>query len=137
MVITEKNDLIERCYRAGLKNGWASGRYAIQDGDFIVENDRLNRNSISVIETMKELEKWFKDGNLCLGTGFIFKNLFFLQQVDGGDEWATYKITDKTIFQFESISFKRIIETDGKEEFKKLMARLLNATDEQLKKLAY
>ena len=101
---------ILRCYQEGLKNGWASGTFAIQDGDFITEEDRLNKNSISFINTKRELKKFFRQGNWCLGQGIIYKNLFFLQQINGGDEWATYHIKEDEIKQFESITFEHIIK---------------------------
>jgi len=106
---TEKA-LVLRCYKAGMRNGWASGKYAKADGNSIVEEDRLNKKSICFIEDKNELYKFFKEGNWCLGQGVIHKNRFFLQQINGGDEWATYKISDKTIKQFESISWGLIIE---------------------------
>jgi len=130
----EEELIIRRCYKAGMGNGWASGKFAIQDGDFITEEDRLNLKSICFIDRKDELRKFFKTGNWCLGQGVIYKNLFFLQQVNGGDEWATYRINDKDILQFESISFERIIRDN---EFKDYMNRLIKATDEQLKNLEY
>lgn len=122
--------LVLKCYYAGMKNGWASGEYAIGDGNFIAEEDRLNTKSIMFIDTKRELKRFFKYGNWCLGQGVIHKDLFFLQQVNGGDEWATYKIIGDEIKKFESISFQRIIEC---KEFDKYMKSLSGTIKEYFK----
>ena len=129
-----ENRLIKRCYSTGMGNGWASGKYARMDGDFITKEDSLNMDSIFFIDTKKELKKFFKFGNWCLGQGVIYKNLFFLQQVNGGDEWATHRINDKEVFQFDSVSFMPIIKDN---EFKGYTNRILKATEEELRNLEY
>jgi hypothetical protein len=101
----------KKCYEIGMQNGWCSGKYAIADGDYIVEEDRLNKDSVCVIDTVRELIKFFKEGNWCLGQAVIHKNLCFIQQVNGGDEWLTMKeFSDGIVRSFESISFGRMIE---------------------------
>jgi hypothetical protein len=101
----------KKCYEIGMQNGWCSGEYAIADGDYISESDRLNENSVCVIDTVRELIKFFKQGNWCLGQAVIHKNLCFIQQVNGGDEWFTMKeFSDGVVRSFESISFGRMIE---------------------------
>ena len=130
----EEERILERCYKKGMENGWASGRYSMQEGDYIAEEDRLNPGSICFIDIREELEQFFKYGNWCLGQGVIYKNLFFLNQVDGGDEWAAYRVKENEIFQFESISFIPIIKGNELEEF---LNRIEKATDEQLRKLEY
>lgn len=108
--------LVKRCYYEGMKNDWANGRYDMEDGNFIVEEDRLNENSICFIDSVKELRKFFEYGNWCLGQGIIHKDMFFLQQVNGGDEWASHKIFEDRIEQWDSTSWGHIIE---KREFTK------------------
>lgn len=130
----EEKKIILICYKAGMENGWASGKYARADGDFISEADRLNRNSICFCDSIESLKSFFMHGNWCLGQGIIYKNLFFLQQVDGGDEWATYRIKEDHAFAFESMTMGAIIKGG---EFEKDIESMLNATDEQLKKLEY
>lgn len=130
----EEQKLVERCYQKGMKNKWANGEYDRMDGNFIVEADRLNRGSLIFIDDPIELEKFFSYAAWMLGQGVIYKNLFFLNQVDGGDEWATYKITDEEIFQFESLTCNAIIR-DG--EFQDLLKRIEKATNEQLANLEY
>jgi len=119
-----KNDkeqkLLSKCLKEGLKNGWASGKYAIEEGDFIVKEDRLNKNSISFIDNEKDLINFFKCGNWCLGTGIIYKNLFFLEQINGGNEWAIFYIENNKINQFESYSILMVLERNKKEFIKDL-----------------
>lgn len=130
----QEKQLLQRCYEAGMKNGWASGKFAHADGDFIVEEDRLNKNSICFIDNIKELKHFFRHGNWCLGQGVIYKDLFFLQQIGGGDEWATYKITDEKIEQFESITFGLGIKRG---EFEQDIRSMRAATVEQCINLEY
>lgn len=120
----EEKALWEAAYRLGMKNDWTSGRSAIQNGDFIVEEDRLNKNSIKVIDTPEMLEKFFNVGNWCLGVSIMYKDLVFIQQVSGGDEWFTIKrFPDGLIKHFESISWLVVIK-NGK--FKEYLDRLLS-----------
>jgi len=128
--------LIARCYTAGMKNEWASGRADLYLGNPIVEEDRLNPHSISIYQTRAELKEIFRHGNWCLGMGIIYADLFLLQQVNGGDEWGTFKITDKEIFQFESVSFQRILK-ESEVVFDAIMDDLINATPEQCRTLTY
>ena len=116
----EEKDLLLRCFKEGLKNGWASGDYARAEGDFIVNEDCLNEKSISFIDNQEDLINFFDFGNWCLGTGIIYKNLFFLEQINGGNEWAIYKIEDNKIKQFESYSIKMVLDRDKKEFIKDL-----------------
>jgi hypothetical protein len=93
-------------YTEGMKNGWCSGRYARLDGDFITEEDCLNKNSICVIEDAQRLKEFFIAGNWCLGQGVIHKSLCFITQIDGGDEWLTMKRFKDKVYSFESITFR-------------------------------
>lgn len=117
--------LIQRCYEAGMRNSWASGKADEEDGNYIVENDRLNPKSVYMKHSESELKKALGVGNQTLGTGYIYKNLFFLQQIDGGDEWAVYKIKPDSVKQFESVTMGRIIK-DG--EFKDYLKKLQSDT---------
>ena len=124
----KEREFWRRAYEIGLKNGWCSGRYAMEDGNFIVEEDRLNKNSCIVIDKVGKLYKFFKRGNWCLGQSVIHKDLCFMQQVNGGgDEWLTIKNFDDEAVAFESISFDTIYY----KEFDKVITNLLNATKEQ------
>ncbi len=128
----EEKEFWEQCYKIGMKNGWCSGRYAMRDGNFIVEEDRLNKGSVCVIEDRKELKEFFEHGNWCLGDAIIHKQLCFIQQVNGGDEWLTIRaFDDAEPLAFESVTFERIIKRG---EFPKYIERLLQATRQQCQK---
>lgn len=123
----EENTFKEQCYAIGMENGWCNGEFARQDGNFIFEEDRLNKNSFCVMDTLKKLKSFFRHGNWCLGQAVIYKNLCFIQQVNGGDEWLTIKKFDTGIKAFESISFERIIKEGKPKEFEDLINRLENS----------
>jgi hypothetical protein len=134
----EEKELAEMAYKEGMKNNWCNGEYARLDGDFIVEEDRLNRNSFTVIEDIEKLKRFFMHSNWCLGQGVIFKSLVFINQVDAGDEWLTMKRFDSKVVSFESITFSpmcsnyegyagREKEQKAGECFERYMARLLKA----------
>jgi len=86
--------------------------------------------SFSKCETIEELEENISQGNWCLGQAFYYKNLCFINQVDGGDEWLTIKDD----LSFESMTFSGIIK-DG--EFYDLINRLLTASLIDCKNLDY
>ena len=96
----------EEAYKIGMKNGWCSGEFDRQDGNFIVEEDRLNNNSGFVIEDVEQLRDFFKHGNWCLGQAVIYKSLCFINQINGGDEWLTMKKFKNQVIDFESITFR-------------------------------
>jgi len=123
----------DRAYNIGMKNGWCSGRYLEEDGDFIVEEDRLNHNSCIIIDSIEELYKFFKYGNWCLGDAVIFKSLCFIQQVDGGDEWLTIRNFPDEAIAFESYSLQRMDYI----EFSNRVGKMLRASKEQCIQLEY
>jgi hypothetical protein len=101
----EEKDFWALCYKIGMKNGWCNGEFDKADGNFIVEEDRLNKNSVLVIDDLPTLKKFFAYGNWCLGQTVIYGNLAFMQQVNGGDEWLAIRKTAKGAESFESITF--------------------------------
>ena len=131
---TRQNQFIEMAYQIGMANGWCSGRFAMQDGDFITEEDRLNRNSFATFTDLEKLKADMANTNWCLGSSFIYHDLCFMNQVDGGGEWLTIKRFDDEAIAFESISMHLVIE-DG--EFENLIRRLEAATKEQCRRLNY
>ncbi|KYG33484.1 hypothetical protein [Priestia endophytica] len=77
--------------------------------------------------TIEELEKKIGQGNWAIRQGFAYKQLLFVNQVNGGDEWwACYKHEDGCIEDFESITFREII---SRGEFKEYIQRLLKGPD--------
>jgi hypothetical protein len=80
--------------------------------------------------SIDELKEKLGHGNWCLGQGFYYLNLCFINQVDGGDEWLTIKDD----YDFESCTFSIIIEEGT---FESYINRFLQATKEQCLNLEY
>jgi hypothetical protein len=116
----DAKNLMETWEAIGLVNPWIA-----QANDPAFSKYLLKR-----VSTLRELELLFEHGNWCLGQGFYFQNLCFINQIDGGDEWLTIKDD----YAFESITFRGIIK---KGEFEAYVQRLLNATKEQCINLEY
>lgn len=129
-----QKEFIEICYKIGMKNYWCSGKAARSDGDLIVEEDRLNRNSFKICTGLAELKEIMTQSNWCLGTSCIFNDLCFMNQVEGGGEWLVLKRFGDGAIAFESMSMALIIE-DG--EFEETISRLEAATKEQCKTQTY
>lgn len=112
----------------------------------------------SEVQSLEELKETFKKGMWAIRQGFIYQNLCFIQQDNGGDEWwVVKKFPDGELVGFESISWRRIIldpscRHDPKtychldldcghceeiERFEDLMERLLAATKEQCRTCTY
>lgn len=103
--------LREQWYRLGAENPWISS----------ADDPPFTRNSFTGCYSVEELADRIGHGNWSLGTAFYYRDLCFINQVDGGDEWLTIRHG----IAFESITFARIIE-DG--EFASLVQRLLAAS---------
>ena len=88
------------------------------------------------VDDIEKLAKVFADGNWAIRNGFLYEDLCFINQVDGGDEWWTLKYDRQTkeYVAFESFTLIPIIENGG---FETLIGRLTNATIEQCKALEY
>ena len=82
------------------------------------------------------LRLFFEHGNWSIRQGVIYRDLFFCNQVNGGDEWWTCRYDHEAgeYFPFESITMKAII---NKGEFEALLADMQSATVEQCKRLDY
>lgn len=116
----DAKDLIEIWVALGLGNPWIA---EANDAPF-------SKYLLVRVNTLQQLELIFQYGNCSLGQGYYFRNLCFINQIDGGDEWLTIKDD----YAFESITFKRIIENG---EFVPYLQSLLNATKEQCIHLEY
>lgn len=114
---------IETWYKIGNENPWIRQAY---DPEF-------TRTTFSECMTIGTLVKKLRNGNWCLGQAFYYKNLCFINQVDGGDEWLV--IRDG--ISFESWSCAYTIREDGEENFINQINRMLAATDEQLRNGEY
>ena len=87
-------------------------------------------------EDVSMLKLFFEYGNWSIRQGVVYRDLFFCNQVNGGDEWWTCRYDHETgaYFPFESVSMRLIIH---KGEFESLLADMLEATVEQCKRLEY
>jgi hypothetical protein len=112
--------LREQWYQLGVGNPW------IREAN----DPPFTRNSFIGCFSVKELEDQLGFGNWSLGTAFYYRDLCFINQINGGDEWLTIRHG----VAFESITVQSYIE-DG--EFASLITRLLTASKEQCQRLEY
>jgi hypothetical protein len=81
------------------------------------------------------LERFFEHGNWGTRSAVMHRDLIFVNQVNGGDEWWTLKaLPNGELLPFESITFGPSI---GRGEFAAYIERLASATPEQCKALTY
>ena len=114
---------------ARLKAGWlAIGREKpdIREAD----DPPFRLESFCPCYTVDELEERLTLRVWAIGTAFYYRDLCFIQQIEGGDEWLTIRHG----VAFESISAKLIIQR-GK--FRDLISRFLAATAEQCRNRTY
>jgi len=116
----DAKDLIETWEAIGFANPWIAE----------ANDPPFSKHMLVRVNTLQQLELIFQYGNWCLGQGYYFKNLCFINQINGGDEWLTIKDD----YAFESITFNRIIR-EG--EFLRYIQRLLNANKDQCIHLEY
>ena len=89
--------------------------------------------SVRRIERKEELLERFGHGNWSINVGFVWQDLAFIQQTDGGDEWLTLREQEDGSWQsFESISFYHIIKRDGIESCSDYLDRLAGHDLEQI-----
>ena len=119
-----------------MQNHWINGNAAIMDGDpFSAIENPLTENSFSTLDHIDDLRETFIHGNWAIRSAFIHKNLAFINQVDGGDEWLIIKeFEDGEAKAFESVSFDRMIQ---EERFDAYIERLLKATKDQYGNVTY
>ena len=116
----DAKDLIATWEAIGLDNPWIAE----------ANDPPFSKYMLVRVASLAELEYLFEQGNWCLGQGYYFKNLCFINQINGGDEWLTIKDD----YAFESVTFNRIIKQG---EFVAYIESLLNATKEQCINLEY
>jgi hypothetical protein len=114
---------LETWEKIGLLNPWIK---AALDPAF-------DKSMLAECKTLDYLIQMFEHGNFCVGQGFYYKDLCFINCVDGGDEWRTIR-RDKP---FETISCGRLIRKRGTEYFKRLVNTYLAASDEELESLEF
>ena len=121
--------LVAACH----KNMW------LRPGGIPFEDDPIMDNEYAFEFVMAEdlafLEMYFDHGNWSIRNGVIYKDLAFVNQVNGGDEWATFKRDkDGTWFQFESWTFGPSIEAGS---FILKIVRMSEASPLRCKNLTY
>lgn len=126
---------IKAFIKSGLNNPWLSRQVDIDDGEFVTE-DWLESNSFTIVSNVDELINKLKRGNWAINQAFVLGDFAFINQVNGRDEWATFKYDEKTdsAFQFESISAIPMIRDN---EFKSWYTKVRKASNQQLKRLDY
>ncbi|WP_433269000.1 DUF3846 domain-containing protein [Actinosynnema sp. CS-041913] len=113
-------ELREVWYQLSLANPWIA---AADDPPF-------TRSSFVGCYSVEELAEQIGHTSWSLGTAFYYRDLCFINQVDGGDEWLTIRHG----VVFESITFMPYIEAST---FASLIARLLAASKEACLRLEY
>lgn len=114
---------LQTWYKIGLDNYWIAQAW---DPQFTI-------NSFQECKTLDYLMTKLASGNWCTGQAFYYRNLAFINQVNGGDEWLIVR----NDINFESWSCAYVLEVQGKDYFASDIYQMLNATDEQLKQLEY
>ncbi|WP_367133250.1 DUF3846 domain-containing protein [Saccharothrix sp. HUAS TT1] len=114
------DQLRETWYQLGQANMWIT---AADDPPF-------TRDSFVGCFSVEELAEQISHGNWSLGTAFYYRDLCFINQSNGGDEWLTIRHS----IAFESMTLEPLIEEGG---FASLIARLLAASKEQCWTLMY
>ena len=124
----EHDGLVEKCQ----ENGWLKvGGFDWQDDPFLEEYPY----EFSRTDSVDRLREALGSGNWAIRQGFCYRDLAFIQQVNGGDEWWTLKRTDAGWLAFESWSFGRIVQEP--ERFSHAIECMHRATPEQCKRLEY
>ncbi|MGA4519223.1 hypothetical protein ACPA0F_18355 [Solibacillus silvestris] len=117
-------ELIPTWYEIGMKNPWIAGAY---DPAFSIK-------SFVECKRYETLVRVLKQGNWSTGTAFYYRNLAFINQVDGGDEWMIIKDD----VDFESYSCGAVLRREnGIEKFSRDIWRYLNTPKEQLRGFNY
>ena len=118
----EHDGLVEKCQ----ENGWLKvGGFDWQDDPFLEEYPY----EFSRTESVDRLREALGSGNWAIRQGFCYRDLAFIQQVNGGDEWWTLKRDGDAWTGFESWSFGAIAQEP--ERFERAMRDMCEATPEQ------
>ena len=118
----EHDGLVEKCQ----ENGWLKvGGFDWQDDPFLEEYPY----EFSRTDSVDRLREALGSGNWAIRQGFCYRDLAFIQQVNGGDEWWTLKRDGDAWTGFESWSFGVIAQEP--ERFERAMRDMCEATPEQ------
>ena len=118
----EHEVLVEKCQ----ENGWLKvGGFDWQDDPFLEEYPY----EFSRTNSVDRLREALGSGNWAIRQGFCYRDLAFIQQVNGGDEWWTLKRDVDAWTDFESWSFGAIAQEP--ERFERAMRDMCEATPGQ------
>lgn len=120
--------LVEKCQ----ENGWLRrGGYDWQDDPWLEDYPY----EFVEAEDVSALRSFLERGNWSIRTGIVYDDLAFIQQVNGGDEWWTLKMTPAGWAAFESWTFGGILGRGA--EFERAVASMQMATPEECLRLDY
>lgn len=127
------NSLVAKCQ----ENGWLRiGGYAWQDDPYLEEYPY----SFSEASSLEEVRSFFEHGNWSIRQGIVYRDLAFVQQVDGGDEWWTLKKLHgegnaSDWVAFESCSFDELSQDEH--GFNDEIVSMLASSGEECARLSY
>jgi hypothetical protein len=127
-----EGDMLRRLIKKCQENPWLKVGGVDFADDMCMESDYSYY--LEKYEDPTMLKMFFMHGNWSIRAAVMYKDLIFVNQVNGGDEWWTIKVTDTDMVAFESLSCRRIVEG---ERFDDLLNRMHEATPEQCKALNY
>ncbi len=125
----ERESLIQKCQ----ENDWLR-----EDGLPWQEDAYLEEYpyEFARLDTIEDLKAYFEYGNWAIRQGVVYKDLAFIQQEDGGDEWWVLKRLDNDWLHFESASFCYMAKRNP-EAFEHTISCMHHATPLQCKDLEY
>lgn len=127
---SEHDSLVLKCQ----ENGWLKiGGYDFEEDPFLEEDSPYSFVRAKDVETMK---LFFDHANWSIRNGILYKDLAFINQINGGSEYWTlkYDYENSKWVSVDSISMKRVVQDN---EFEELIERLLKATIEQCSRFDY
>ncbi|KKN48063.1 hypothetical protein LCGC14_0656530 [marine sediment metagenome] len=127
--MSNKNQLIGKWLEIAQNNIWIKQRGSHDPNDDCAFEDPLTIKDFFECKSIKELHSQLIKGNWLLGQPFYFKNLCFINQINAGDEFLV--IRDD--IEFESITS----ECFSEQKFEDWVNCVLNASEEQLRRLEY
>jgi hypothetical protein len=128
-----RGELPERLVKSCQKNPWLKrGGIDFEPEGFCCEHD--HPYYLERYDDLAMLKEFFAWGNWGIRAAVQYKDLIFVNQVNGGDEWWTLKIDGDELVPFESITFGCLIEQGL---FEIYIRRMRNATVARCKALDY
>jgi hypothetical protein len=107
--VTVNGELLEWLIRTCQTNPWLKrGGADFEPEGFCCEHDYPY--GLERYDDVDKLRMFFEHGNWGIRAAVMHRDLIFVNQVNGGDEWWTLKITADDMIPFESFSWGRIIE---------------------------